>query len=257
MTPRLDYERLKEHLHTLKLNTALTHLDSVLETALREQKPTVETLEQLLNLEVQTRFEKRVETNYRLSGLPVRKYLEDFDYEAQPSVPKATIDEFSTLRFLNNGENILLVGSCGVGKTHLAIGLAIKAIEAGRRVFFTSTHNLVSQIKQAHQRQRLDRLLSNYLRAEILILDELGFLPFDQLEANFLFELVNTRYQKQKSIMITSNKTFSHWESLFPDRVMAVALLDRLLHHGHALQIQGESYRLKHRKKNDLTSIKH
>jgi len=250
---RAKYERLKGHLKELKLNTALVNLDFVLEQAMKDQTSPTETLEQLLSLEVQRRFEKRVETNYRLSGLPVRKRIEDFDFEAQPGVPKAVIQELSTLRFVNHGENVLLIGSCGVGKTHLAIGLALKAIEAGHRVGFVTAHALVSKVRQAHQRQRLDRLLTNYLRADILILDELGFLPFDQTEANFLFELVNTRYQKQKPMIITSNKVFSQWEKMFPDRVMAVALLDRLLHHGHALQIQGESYRLKHRRDAGLT----
>ena len=249
---RVQYERLKEHLAVLKLNTALTNLDFVLEQAIRDQLNPTQTLEQLLSLEVQHRFEKRVETNYRLSGLPVQKRLEEFDFEAQPGVSKATIEELSTLRFVNNGENVLLIGSCGVGKTHLAIGLALKAIESGYRVNFVTAHALVSKIRMAHQRQRLDRLLTNYLRADILVLDELGFLPFEQTEANFLFELVNSRYQKQKPMLITSNKVFSQWEKLFPDRVMAVALLDRLLHHGHALQIQGESYRLKSRREAGL-----
>lgn len=249
---RAQYERLKEHLGVLKLNTALSNLDFVLEQAIRDQLNPTQTLEQLLSLEVQHRFEKRVETNYRLSGLPVQKHLEEFDFEAQPGVPKATIEELSTLRFVNNGENVLLIGSCGVGKTHLAIGLALKAIESGYRVNFVTAHALVSKIRMAHQRQRLDRLLTNYLRADILVLDELGFLPFEQTEANFLFELVNSRYQKQKPMLITSNKVFSQWEKLFPDRVMAVALLDRLLHHGHALQIQGESYRLKSRREAGL-----
>ena len=249
---RVQYERLKEHLGVLKLNTALTNLDFVLEQAIRDKLNPTQTLEQLLSLEVQHRFEKRVETNYRLSGLPVQKRLEEFDFEAQPGVSKATIEELSTLRFVNNGENVLLIGSCGVGKTHLAIGLALKAIESGYRVNFVTAHALVSKIRMAHQRQRLDRLLTNYLRADILVLDELGFLPFEQTEANFLFELVNSRYQKQKPMLITSNKVFSQWEKLFPDRVMAVALLDRLLHHGHALQIQGESYRLKSRREAGL-----
>jgi len=255
MHTRLQYERLREHLQNLKLETALAHLDSVLETATREQAPHVEALEKLLHIEVQTRFERRLRTNFRLSGLPLKKSLDDFDFEAQPQVPKAMIQELATLRFLNQGENILLVGSCGVGKTHLAIGLALKALENGHRVRFTTVHNLVSKVHQARQRQRLDRLLTNFLNAEVLVLDELGFLPFETPEANFLFELVNARYQRQKSMIITSNKNFSQWEELFPDRVMAVALLDRLLHHGHALHIRGESYRLKHRREAGLSTL--
>jgi len=255
MNAQVCYERLKSHLQQLKLETALNHLDPVLEAAMRTEQSAVETLEKLLNIEVEERFERRLRTNFRLSGLPVKKRLEDFDFDAQPQVPKAMVQELATLRFLNQGENILLIGSCGVGKTHLAIGLALKALESGHRVNFTTTHNLVAKVHQARMRQRLDRLLTTYLNAELLIIDELGFLPFESPEANFLFELVNARYQRQKSLIITSNKTFAQWEELFPDRVMAVALLDRLMHHGHALQVRGESYRLKHRKKAGLSPL--
>lgn len=194
-------------------------------------------------------------THFRLSGLPMKKRLEDFDFEAQPQVPKAMIQELATLRFLAQGENVILMGPCGVGKTHLAVGLAIRALEEGRRVAFTTLHQLVSKVQLAQQRSRLDGLLSNYLRADLLVLDEIGFLPLQSAEANFLFELVNARYQRQKALIVTSNKTFSQWEDLFPERLLAVALLDRLLHHGHALNIQGESYRLKHRREAGLAPI--
>lgn len=250
---RAVYERLCEHLTTLKLDTALSHLDPVLETATREQQPAVEALERLLAIEVQTRFERRLRTNFQLSGLPMKKRLEEFDFAAQPQVPKATVQELATLRFVSQGENVVLIGPCGVGKTHLSIGLAIRALEEGYRVVFLTLHQLVTKVEAAQQRHRLDRLLSNYLRADLLVLDEVGFLPMKSAEANFLFELVNARYQRQKAMIVTSNKTFSQWEELFPDRLLAVALLDRLLHHGHTLHIRGESYRLKHRREAGLT----
>ncbi len=249
---RLVYERLCQHLESLKLETALTHLDPVLEVATREQQAPVEVLERLLQIEVQTRFERRLKTNFMLSGLPMKKRLEEFDFEAQIQVPKATIQEFATLRFLNQGENVILIGPCGVGKTHLSVGLAMRALDEGFRVIFTTLHQLVAKVEQAQLSHKLDRLLSNYLRADLMILDEVGFLPLKSAEANFVFELVNARYQRHKSMIVTSNKTFSQWEELFPDKMLAVALLDRLLHHGHALHIRGESYRLKHRREAGL-----
>lgn len=251
----LVYERLCQHLQSLKLETALVNLDTTLTAASQAKQGPLETLERLLAIEVETRFERRLKTNFRLSGLPMKKRLEDFDYEAQPQVPKAMIQELATLRFLAQGENVILIGPCGVGKTHLAVGLAIRALEQGYRVGFTTLHQLVSKVHQARQRGRLDSLLSNYLRADLLVVDEIGFLPLQSEEANFLFELVNARYQRQKALIVTSNKTFSQWEELFPERLLAVALLDRLLHHGHALNIQGESYRLKHRREAGLMPI--
>lgn len=252
---KLAYERLCQHLRSLKLDTALTNLDTTLSAASQAQQSAVETLERLLAIEVETRFERRLRTNFRLSGLPMKKRLDDFDFDAQPQVPKAMIQELATLRFLAQGENVILIGPCGVGKTHLAVGLAIRALEEGHRVAFTTLHQLVSKVHQAQQRRRLDGLLSNYLRADLLVLDEVGFLPLQSEEANFLFELVNARYQRQKALIVTSNKTFSQWEELFPERLLAVALLDRLLHHGHALNIQGESYRLKHRREAGLAPL--
>jgi len=147
-----------------------------------------------------------------------------------------------------------LIGPCGVGKTHLAIGLALKALEAGYRVNFLTLHQLISKVNKAHEPHLIDKLLSHYLRAYLLIVDEVGFLPLKSAEANFLFELINSRYQRQKAMIITSNKTFSQWEELFPDKLLVVAILDRLLHHGHALHIRGESYRLKHRREAGLLS---
>lgn len=165
---------------------------------------------------------------------------------------EVTSEELATLRFLCNGENIIFIGSCGTGKTHLAIGLGLKALERGYRVNFLTLHNLITKVSKAHERHLLDKLLSNYLRADLLILDEVGFLPLQSAESNFLFELVNTRYQKQKAMIITSNKTFSQWEEMFPEKLLVVAILDRLLHHGHAIHIRGESYRLKHRREAGL-----
>jgi DNA replication protein DnaC len=256
MSERLSYETIRHYLEILKMETTLSHLDPILEGAMRDESPLVEVLEKLLAVEVHRRFEKRVEVNLCFSGLPMKKRLEEFDFAAQPQVPKQTIDELATLRFISSGENVILIGPCGVGKTHLAIGLALKALEQGYRVNFMTLHHLMTKVSKAHERHLIDKLLSNYLRADLLIVDEVGFLPLKAAEANFLFELVNARYQRQKAMIITSNKTFGQWEEMFPDKLLVVAILDRLLHHGHALHIRGESYRLKHRREAGLQELK-
>ena len=151
MSAALSYERVQEHLQELKLAAALTALDVVLEQGVKNDLTAVEILDDLLDRERTARFERRVETNLRLSGIPTPKSLEDFDFEAQKSVSKSVIDELSTLRFLHQGENLLFLGPPGVGKTHLAIGLALKAIEQGHRIYFLSLHDLITKARMARK----------------------------------------------------------------------------------------------------------
>jgi len=253
MSAPVAYQRVKEQLENLKLLVALSELDGVLERGQKEELSMVEVIDSLLELELAARFERRLKTNFQLSGIPVQKRIEEFDFEAQPQVPKRTIEELATLRFLANGENVLFLGPCGVGKTHLAIALALKALEQGHRVYFLTLHDLVTRSAAARARGRLDTFFSAVLRADLFILDELGFLPLAAQDATFLFEIVNKRYQARKSVIVTSNKSYGQWGEIFPDPVLAVALLDRLLHHATAVNIRGESYRLKQRRDAGLT----
>jgi len=248
MSGAVSYERVRDHLEQLKLDAALTALDPVLESAQKRERLTVEVLDELLGIELAARFERRVATNLKLSGLPTVKTLEEFDFDAQPQVPKDTVEELATLRFLHQGENVLLLGPCGVGKTHLATGLAMKAIERGHRIYFLSLHDLVTKSRAAREKNRLHVLLNVVVRPQMLVLDEIGYLPLEAPDATFLFEVVNKRYQKGKSIVLTSNKSFGQWDEVFPDSVLATALLDRLLHHATTINIRGESYRLRHRR---------
>jgi len=252
MSAALSYERVKEHLLALALDTAHDQLDNVLEAGQKEEHTPVEIIDDLLTRERDTRFQRRIKTNLRLSGIATPKALADFDFDAQPQVSKKVIDELATLRFIHSGENVLFLGPPGVGKSHLAIGLGMAAIQAGHRVYFLTLHDLVSKAKTARGRQRLDNLLRTLTRPDLLILDEIGYLPLEQHDAIFLFEVIAKRYEKQKASIITSNKSYASWGEIFPDPVLATALLDRLLHQATTLSIKGDSYRLRHRKQAGL-----
>lgn len=254
MSGAASYERVRDHLEKLKFETALSYVDDILERAQKEQRLPVEVLDELLERELQARFERRVRTNLLLSGIPVQKRLEDFDFEAQPQIPKDVIEELATLRFLHNGENVLLLGPCGVGKTHLAIALALKAVEQGHRVYFLTLHDMVTRSRAARERNRLRNLMTVVMGADLFVLDEVGFQPLESQDASFLFEMVNKRYQAQRPVIVTSNKSFGQWGEIFPDSTLAVALLDRLLHHATTINIRGESYRLRHRRNAGLIS---
>ena len=253
MSSQVSYERVRESLERLKMEAALVELEDVLERGGREEKSAVEILDDLLERELRDRFERRVKTNFKLSGLPLVKRLEEFDFEAQPQVPKRTVEELATLRFLHQGENVLFLGPCGVGKTHIGVGLAVKALENGHRVYFLTLHDLVTKARTAREKNKLHVLERVIHRSDLFVLDELGFLPLAAEDATFLFEVINKRYHGQKSTIVTSNKSFGQWGEIFPDSVLATALLDRLLHHGITINIRGESYRLKNRREAGIT----
>ena len=251
----LAYERLHVNLKKLELNTIAEILDNYLEIAAKEERSVLEILDHLLEEEQRTKQARNIEFKMRLAGFPVRKTLEDFDFKFQPSIDKKVIKELSTLRFLHNAENVVFLGAPGVGKTHLAIALGVKAVNAGHPVYFANISKLVEKLKSASQNDKLEKKLQAYAKFKLIIVDEIGYLPLDTEGAHCLFQLVSKRYEKG-SMIFTSNKSYGEWGQIFQDQVIAAAVLDRVLHHCTTVNIKGESYRLKDRKKYGLAGAR-
>ncbi len=231
-------------------------VDSIAQQCAREREKVgyLDFLERLCEIELKERRDRKVDMLQRFAGFPYRKTLEQFDYEFQPSVDRRLSRDLSKLRFLEHGENVLIVGPPGTGRTMLSIGLGLKVAEIGRRVLFTTADDLVQALTRAFQENRLDEKLKSYITPTLLIIDEVGYLPLDKLQSNLLFQVVSKRYERG-SMIGTSNKGFSERGEIFAgDPVIASALLDRLLHHSHVINIRGESYRLKEKREAGLFS---
>jgi len=244
----LIYERVHARLGRLKLDSVATSLDALAEDAAKDNWTYLDFLDQLLDREVSARYERDVAMKTKLAHFPVVKTLDQFDFAFQPSVSERQVRELATLRFIANGENILFLGPPGVGKTHLAIALGMAAIREAVSVYFTSVVDLLDTLHRDAKEDRLDHRLDTLCRPKLLILDEMGYFPLDRMAAQFLFQLVSRRYQRG-SIILTSNKSYGDWGDIFADPVLAAAILDRLLHHSTTINIRGQSYRLRDKRK--------
>lgn len=239
-----NYNRLLNNLETLKLLKIKDNLDNYIDLINNKKKNFIDTLYELTNLEIETMEEKRILHSIQFAGFPFLKKLEDFDFSFQPSINKEQILDFKNLRFIEKNENILFVGSPGVGKTHLATAIGIENAKNKHSTYFINCNDLILSLKKAHLQNRLNDKLKTLTKYKLLIIDEVGYLPIDVESANMLFQLINKRYEKNSTI-ITTNKPFSKWGELFGDNMIANAILDRLLHHSHVINITGKSYRTK------------
>lgn len=223
-------------------------LDQYAEDAAKHNLSYTAFLDNLVREEWAAKLDRTIQTRRRMAALPYHKGLEDFDFDFQPSIDEKRIQEFATLRFIEHQKNLIFLGPPGTGKTHLGVAVGLEAIKRRYTVYFTTAHDMIQTLEEAHRRNQVQKKLKVYTKPDLLIIDEIGYRRMDETAAHFFFQIISERYEKG-AVILTSNKSYGSWGDIFGDHVLATAILDRLLHHSETVNIKGESYRIKEKKK--------
>jgi DNA replication protein DnaC len=242
--PDAPIECIRRHLVALRMPRALETLDHLVQQIERGQIGTIEAIEMLLAEELTVRESRRIKAALQMARLGTIKTLSSFDFAFQPSLDRNRILALAQLDFIDRHEVVHLIGQSGTGKSHLAIALGVEAVRAGRSVYFSPLADIIDNLARADREGRLRERIRYLCRAQLLIIDEIGYLSVGASAGNLFFQLVNARYERG-AMILTSNRGFAEWGEVFGDPVVATALLDRLLHHAVVVQIEGSSYRLR------------
>jgi len=238
------YNNVLNNIDELRLEKIKSCLADYLDSIKSRELTPLEILKDLTDMELEAKKVRSAKSRIGIANFPYERTIQDFDFDYQPSINKREIIDLATLRFIEQKQNILFIGSPGVGKTHLATAIGMEAAQKRYITYFISCHDLIAQLCLAYRENRLESRLRHYSKYRLLIIDEIGYLPIDKLGANLFFQLIARRYEKNSTI-ITTNQPFSKWAEVFDDSVIAAAILDRLLHHSTIINITGKSYRTK------------
>ena len=236
--------QLVNNLSKLELTKMVELLPKYMDDAVQENKSATDIMNELAEAEINFREERARQINLTISHFPFHKTLDDFDFSYQPSINRNQILDLSTLRFIEENENILFIGSSGVGKTHLAVSLGMECSSRHYSTYFIHFNDLMAKFKSAAKEGRIESIVKHYAKYKILIIDEIGYLPIDKDSAHGFFQLVAARYEK-RPIILTTNQPLSRWGDVFGDYTLANAIIDRLVHHSQIIKITGQSYRIK------------
>jgi DNA replication protein DnaC len=246
-------QEIKNQLRTFKLSGMYQSLEDRVALAQEKSLSYVDFLSLLLEDEENNRRDNNYKKRYTQARLPLYKKIEDFDFFFQPSIDKRIINDAATCRFIQEKKNIIFMGNPGTGKTHLSIGIGIKALQKNYRILFTSAAHMLQDLHISKADNSYHKKLNMYLTPDLLIIDELGFKKIPHYSADDFFEIISRRYE-QGSLIITTNKPFEQWGEIFADTILASAILDRIVHYSHVIQINGPSYRQKDLKKTEKLS---